>query len=373
MHVIQIIANSPSVPYFIWFAQENLKYSHIKITFVAMCKTEPQMNLELEKLGYDCYWIPFDSQKRITSWFFTFFKLIKMFRKIKPDIVHSHLFDDAVPALLAAKILNVKARFITKQDTAYHWFYAPKAVIFDRINNLLATHIIAVSEECKEFILKYEKANYKKLYMIHHGIKDETLLIDSGFKKMLIEKYDLKDKFIVGTIARLIDWKGHELVVEVARKVIERYPNVVFLFVGEGPLFQKIKNAISEKGLEKNVILTGFVDRKYIPSLYSTMDVYLHAAKFEPFGFVIAEAMYSKVPVLSTKTGAAKDAIVHEKNGYIVDYDNVEHFVAGIEFYLNQDRKHIGLKGMETAKRMYNVKKMWLEYQSLYKIALSNN
>ena len=66
------------------------------------------------------------------------------------------------------------------------------------------------------------------------------------------------------------------------------------------------------------------MDRTYIPSFYGILNVYVHAASFEPFGFVIAEAMMNGAPIVSTPTGSALDSIKHKENGYIVEYKNSE-------------------------------------------------
>ncbi len=97
------------------------------------------------------------------------------------------------------------------------------------------------------------------------------------------------------------------------------------------------------------------------------MDIYLHAAKYEPFGFVIAEAMMNGIPVVSTQTGAAKDAIVHKENGYLVGYENIGSDLAnGIEFMMQNNRKSIGQKGQETALRMYEFQVMFENHKKLY-------
>ena len=208
--------------------------------------------------------------------------------------------------------------------------------------------------------------------MIHNGVlMDKLSNSTEEIKNELRNKFDLKNKIVIGTVARFIDWKGHKILLEVAEKAIQQNPNIVFLFTGQGELRPEIERIIHEKKLSQNIILTGYIERKQIPSLYSIMDIYIHAARYEPFGFVIAEAMLNSIPVLSTKTGAAMDAIQHKENGYLVDYDDDAGFVEGIQFLLNADRKKIGEKGKATAIEMYNFEKMWERYLNLYQKAMS--
>ncbi|HRD37734.1 MAG TPA: glycosyltransferase family 4 protein [Bacteroidia bacterium] len=370
-HIAFIIANSSNVPYFIWFAEKAKNNKEYCFSFISLHHSKPEMEEEIKSLGSAFYWIPFDHRARKSSMLKVIPKLLSLFKNIKPDIVHCHLFDDSLPSLLAAKFLGIKTRIITKQDTYFHWLYAPGIVKFDRLNNKLATHIVAVSEECKHFILEKEKAEASKVHLIHHGIRiDKLSKSEESIREELIERFNLKNKIVVGTIARLIDWKGHMLILDVAEQLIKKHPNTVFLFVGQGELKEKIEKTAEEKGISKNIILTGWIDREKIPSLFSLMDIYLHAAKYEPFGFVIAEAMLNAVPVLSTKTGAALDAIEHKENGYLVNYDSVNEFVDGFEFLLNADKVSIGEKGRLTAIKMYDFEVMWQSYINLYAKAI---
>ncbi len=373
-HIVFIIANNSSVPYFLWFAEQNYKTPSFKFTFVCLHHSQPTLIDEVKKFNCDCFWIPFYSEKRKISMLKAVPKLVSLFKTIKPDIVHSHLFDDSLPTVIAAKIAGIKHRIVTKQDTTFHWYYAPKAVKFDKIINTFSTKLIAVSNECKDFIIECEKADPRKIVLIHHGIPlDKLSNATESHKTDLIKRFQLEQKIVVGTVARLIEWKGHRILLNVLEQLVPKHPNIVFLFAGEGELKNELIEIIRSKKLEKHVILTGWIDREQIPSLYAIMDIYIHAAKYEPFGFVIAEAMLNSAPVLSTKTGAALDAIKTGENGYLVDYDNVEQFVEGVEYLLKNNSKTIGIKGRETASKMYSFEKMWQSHISLYQQCLNEN
>ena len=367
MHIIQIMANNPSVPYFKWFAEEVHKHPGMKFTFVAMCRDKPQMLDEMKERGCDCVWIKYNPRQRRSGMIKAFYAMLKLFRKLKPDVVHTHLFDDSFPGLLAAKIAGVKKRVITKQDTTFHWYYAPKWVWADRFNNKNATHLIAVTEENKKFILECERADPKKVNLVHNGFPYDLMTRQSeDVKQKFIEKYGLQDKIVIGTVSRLIEWKGHKHIINTAEKLVSKHPQLHFLFIGFGDMHDELEKIIAEKNLQNHITFTDWIQRQDMPSVYGAMDIYLHAAKFEPFGFVIVEAMFNKVPVVSTMTGSANDAIVHKENGYLVPYDKMEQLADGIEFMLENDRKEIGIKGNQTALGMFQFEMMFNGYKNLY-------
>lgn len=369
MRIVFIISNESSVPYFNWFAEKAAAEGRHKFTFITLYTEKPKMIADVKPYGWECYWVKYDHHKRKRGMISAFFKLTSLFRKLKPDVVHSHLFDDGLPGLLAARIAGVKIRAITKADTTFHYFHARKWIIADKFNNRNATHIIAPSEEAKTFILEKENAPDHKVHMIHHGIPPSlfTNQIDA-VKTELIEKYHLKDKKVMGTVSRLIDWKGYRYIIQAIPDVLQVHPNAVFLFVGKGDQKEELEALAETHHVRDHIIFTGWVERGHIPSLYGILDVYVHAASFEPFGFVIPEAMMNGASIVSTPTGSAKDAIKHKENGYLAEYKDPESIAKGIIYCLEQGRE-LGQKGKYTAMHMYNFERMYSDYVNLYEQA----
>lgn len=220
MHIVFVISNESSVPYFKWFAEKAAQQKEHKFSFVTLYTERPKMIEDVGKYGWDCYWYKFDHHKRKRGMIRAFFQLYSLFKKLKPDVVHTHLFDDSFPGLMAARLAGVKKRVLTKQDTTFHYFYAPKWIFADKINNINATHIVPVSKEAEKFIIEKENAPVEKITMIHHGIPPEIFTQQSeAHKKEIIEKYQLAGKKIIGTVARLIEWKGYRYIVEAIRKL----------------------------------------------------------------------------------------------------------------------------------------------------------
>lgn len=370
MHVVHVIANNSSVPYLNWFAERLDKYQDMKFSFVALYPEKPLMIEDMKARGCDCYWIKFDQMKRKTSMIYAFLKLYKLFRKLKPDVVNAHLFDDSVPALLAARFAGIKKRVIRKQDTAFHWYFAPFWVWADRFNNFNSTDIIAISEDSQKFLIEKEKAPVGKIRMIHNGIpiKDFTAQVDAD-KALLINKYGLEGKIVLGTIARYIEWKGYRYIIEAARTLTPKYKNLKFLFVGYGEQKQELEELVGKYRLSEYVVFTGWIDRKYIPSLYGIMNMYVHAAFMEPFGFVLVEAMANGVPIVTSKTGVAADVLEHKATCYFTADKDPKGIAEGVEWMLENpiEREAMKEKIKKIAREEFSVEKMLDEHIKVYR------
>lgn len=367
-HIVEVIADPLGVTYFNLFAELSKNHPEIKLSFICLNPVPTDMIEDMKKRGCDCYWVKFDPTSRLKSWFSAYFQLKKLFKQLKPDIVHSHLFDDGVPTMIAAKHSGVKKRIHTKQSTTFNWIHAPKAVFLDRFINRTATDLIAVSGEAKQFVIEKENADPKKIHLIHHGISFKT--IEKGNEteiKQFKEKYQLEGKRIIGTVSRYIKWKGYIEFIEAASLIKDEYPDLVFIGVGNGSQEGELKTLIQEKGLEKQFILTGWIEKKFIPSVFQSLDVYLHAAHMEPFGFVIPEAMVNKIPIVTTPTGSAADGLKHMESGYIAPYNNIKELAKGMKYFLENDSTSFTEKAYQSAMENFTIEKMWLNYLDLYK------
>ncbi len=371
MHVLHTFANNSHVPYLTWFAERAAREGNIRYTFLILYPERPVMIEEMEKLGFTCIWIPFDSAKRKWGMIRTLPQLWWHIRKAKPDIVHCNLFDDSLPGLIAAWLAGVRVRVITRQDTGFHWRYTPLWTRLDRWNSRMATHVIAISEEARDFLLRIEHTPPSKLRLVHNGIPPERFTKQDGqaMDRMRVRFGSVGRYPVIGTVARFIEWKGYRHIVEAAKIIARDHPDAMFLFCGQGEQEPEVRQWVHDAGLERNIVFTGWVERADMASFFGLLDIYLHAAELEPFGLVYAEAMMNAIPVVSTATGAALDAITDGING-ILSERNGEALAAGVERLLKADAKAIGEAGRQTALSMYSFDTMWEGTTGIYEQAL---
>lgn len=371
MHILFVIASESSVPYFTWFADKARSQDKHRFTFVALSSKPSEMVEEMEEKGWGVYWIKYNSINRKRGMIKSFFQLYFLFKKLKPDIVHSHLFDDSLPAMFAARLAGIKKRVLTKQDTTFHWYYAPSSVKFDRFNNRNATDVVAIANENKKFILEKEKCQPQKVHLVRHGMPYHLVTSSrSDFIEELRTEYQMEGRIVIGTVARYIHWKAHHLLIEAAQKLIEKYPNLLFVWAGSdgGTGYKKnLQEEVKRYNLQNHILMLDWVDRIKIPSLYKCMDIYLHPALNEPYGFVITEALMNRVPVISTRAGAT-NFLEHLKDGYLLEQDSVDDILKGVSSLLDDAdlRNRLGESGCRVAKENCTFDHMWEGYMEIY-------
>lgn len=373
IHVMHTFANNDGVPYLSWFMQRAVAEEGVHFSFLILFPTRPAMLDEIRSYGFDCKWIQYDDRHRARGMITAMPKMWWHMMRLRPDIVHGHLFDDTLPGMVAAWLARIKVRLLTRQDSCFHWNYAPRWVFLDRLNARLATRIIAVSEDTRTFIMGKEQVPAAKVGMVHHGIPPERFTaLNEAARERLRSRFGLHDSYpVIGTVARFIEWKGYRHIVDAAKIIVMYYPNTRFLFCGSGPQRSDVERWVKDAGLDAHVIFAGWVDRADVPSLYRTMDVYLHAADHEPFGFVFAEAMMSGVPVVSTRTGGFADVVKDDFCGVIVNERSGEALAQGVISLLKRNPQAIGEAGRILAMRYFSFDRMWVGYMAEYIAAIN--
>ncbi|MBS1938308.1 MAG: glycosyltransferase family 4 protein [Bacteroidetes bacterium] len=373
IHVMHTFANNDGVPYITWFMERAQREQTVRFSFLLLCPQRPKMLEEIERFGFSGTWVRFDHRKRKRSMLLALPQMWWHMVKHRPDIVHGHLFDDSLPAMLAARLAGIRARFITRQDTGYHLYYAPKWIFLDRLITRLATRVVAVSGQAKQLMVQHEHAPQDKIAVVHHGISTAPYATDHAAEvDALKKKYALQHAFpIVGTVARLIEWKGYRHIIEAASILVKNHPRIHLLFCGTGPQEAELRALVATHRLEAHITFTGWVERSSMPALHSTFDVYLHAADHEPFGFVLAEAMMAGTPVVSTRTGGIADVAEDGRSVIFVPERSGPALAEGVIRALRTGLEGIGAKGKEVALRAFTFDTMWKGYLHEYEKAIT--
>ncbi|MFZ5553493.1 MAG: glycosyltransferase family 4 protein [Bacteroidota bacterium] len=366
--VVMTIANSSYTPYFSYFARQAYQENNIEFTFVFLHFEEPKIIHELKNYNAVSYWYHFDYRKeKKIQYLKLVWKMYRLFKKIKPDVVHTHLFDDSLPGLMAAKWAGVKKRIITKQDTMFHYLFAKKGMKYDIKNNNNATHIVPCSEESREFIIEHEKADTSKIKVIHHGV-DETEYTSATKEeiKYIRDKFNPHNKIMIGTVSRLVASKGYDYIIPAMALLAKKRNDLLFVAAGAGPHEQRLKKLVEDHGISSSFIFAGHIDKKFIPAFYQSLSIYVHASIYEPFGFVIPEAIFNGVPVITTPTGASRDALKHMESACFVPVKNTEALAEAIDFMAGRDNSAMAEEARKIARKMYTLQQMWAGYRSLY-------
>jgi glycosyltransferase involved in cell wall biosynthesis len=134
--------------------------------------------------------------------------------------------------------------------------------------------------------------------------------------------------FVLGTVARLEEQKGHEVLLAAVSRIIREIDDLTVLIVGDGPLRPVLEAQTRKLGLEKVVRFLG--TRRDVPLLLRALDLFVMPSRWEGIPLTLLEAMGAGLPVVSTRVGRAGEIIADGVNGLLVPPGDPEALAAAI-------------------------------------------
>ncbi|MCH9753744.1 MAG: glycosyltransferase family 4 protein [Alphaproteobacteria bacterium] len=329
---------------------------------------------DIEKAGSTHFTLPLKDKNPITM-VSNAFKLAKLIRKHKINIIHARSRAPAWSAYLAAKI--TKCRLIT----TFHGTHSVNRI--KKYYNIVMTKgdlVIAVSDFIASHIIETYGANQKKIRPIYRGVSLEdfnTKNVDpSRLIKMKKKCYIPDGKFIITLPGRLTSWKGHEVLLNAIAKL--KNDNIYCLMVGNTKQHKShfgnfIKLARS-LGISNKVTFTGAI--KDMPALYMLSDlVVAPSTRPEAFGRISIETQAMKRLIIATDIGGYKETIVSEKTGFLIPHNDVEALEKKIETVINLTHKKrvmMGNAARKNVEKKFSLKQMKEKTMKVYNEILKN-
>ena len=160
--------------------------------------------------------------------------------------------------------------------------------------------------------------------------KDKISIISNIY--LDLNKYkttkNLKDKRnLIGFISRLSEGKGIMNFVSAIPLILKERKDLEFLIGGDGPLFDKIKHELKNKGLDNKVKLTGWIPHDELPDYLNELKLLVFPSYSEGLPNIVSESMACGTQVLATPVGGVPDLIKEGKTGFIIE-DNTPECIA---------------------------------------------
>ncbi|HAW49950.1 TPA: hypothetical protein DCX16_03250 [bacterium] len=297
------------------------------------------------------------------------FKLIKLIRKIKPYIVHTHTAKAGFLGRLAARLCGVKIIIHTFHGHVLHSYFGKIKTDFfiflERMLSLLSTRIITISPHQMEEILSFKIGNKQRVVVIPLGLPLERFYDLSSKKGFLRNELGISDCPLVGIIARLVPIKDIGTFLLSAKLVLVDIPNAKFAIVGDGPLLDEMERYAKSLGIEKSTFFLGFRDD--LDKIYADLDCLVLCSLNEGLPVCIIEAQASGIPVIATSVGGVVDLITDRKTGLLVPKKDPSALAEAIKQVLqNRElaRKMADLARKEVNK--YEEKRLIKDIEALY-------
>jgi glycogen(starch) synthase len=165
---------------------------------------------------------------------------------------------------------------------------------------LEADRIIAVSEFTKEVLIQRYGIDEDKIDVIHNGIDEAPKIQTIQFAQ---------GRPVIVFMGRLTMQKGAEYFLQLAKKVLARIPNALFVVAGHGDQYSMLLLENAKQRLSSSVVFAGFLRDQQKDFLLDRADIFVMPSISEPFGLVALEAVQRETPVIISKTSGVREVL----------------------------------------------------------------
>ena len=207
------------------------------------------------------------------------------------------------------------------------------AALFNKYNsdiaNIKIDKFIAVSESIKKDLLKND-IDEVKIEVIYNAIPE--LKIDNAFN--IREAWGISNDVnnIVGIVGRLSPIKGHRILFDSFKLLLNELPETVLLVIGEGPLEEELVEYTKNIGIAKNVIFTGH--RKDVLNIVANLDLFVLPSQNEGLPRTVLESMALKTAVIGSNRGGIPEVVINGETGIVVRYGDTAQLAESMELLL---------------------------------------
>lgn len=232
--------------------------------------------------------------------FTTLVQLVKLFQKLKPDVVHTHHIGPLIYGSIAARLAGVKSRIHTEHD-AWH-LNSPKHRLLQRNAIRFAKPIIVADAELVKQQLE-KHLGLASSIVIKNGI-DSSIFTPSSKAKARRALHLPQNGYLVGSAGRLEKVKGHSLLIDSLTSLPQQ---VHIVLAGDGSELQALKQQVASLNLQQRVHFLGRVDD--MPTFYQSLDLFCLPSLAEGFPLSTLEAQSCDVVTIATDVGAVKETL----------------------------------------------------------------
>lgn len=327
--IVYIVSDIDKALGFEWVASHLITKFHLSYILIGK-KDTPFQNFLMEK-GIKCYVVAdVDYPSYLRKWL----KIYSILKRERPHVIHVHLWRAMLLGLSTAWVLRIKKRITTRHHATIHYDQYPLGRKWDVMCNSMATHIIAISKNIEDILVKKDKAKSRKIVRIPHGFSFEYFTNVSAQRvESLQAKYTISNNSrpVIGVISRYTEWKGVQYIIPAFKKLLEAFPEAhLVLANAHGNYADTIRMSLRELPKES------FTEIKFeedLVALYHLFDVFVHVpinAEVEAFGQIYIEALIVGIPAVVTLSGIAREFIQDRKNAVVVDFENSDQICKGI-------------------------------------------
>jgi glycosyltransferase involved in cell wall biosynthesis len=242
--------------------------------------------------------------------------------------------------------------------------WAPAA---DKLTNRYSTHVIAVSESTRRYVVDVEEVPAERVTTIHNGVDIAAFQPHPGQRTEARQVWNFPaDAFVVAGIGRLTFQKNFALFLDVAAEVLRMHPRAFFLIAGTGEDEAALREQAQRLGIAERVRFLGYVAE--MAKLYPATDALLLTSRYEGLPITILEAMAAGVPIVSSDLDGVQEILVDEEDAALVPPGETARYVERLSSLINEPARaeRYAAAALEKVRSRFSAQAMTRNVEAIY-------
>lgn len=303
---------------------------------------------------------------------YVIFRLRRILRQLKPDIVHTHLIHADLFGMLAAKSAGIRT-ILTGRHNDDDFRYHPAVKTLNRWLWRGLSGGIAISDAIKQFTTTIEGAPADKVHVVTYGIEYTRITPAETEKARAAIRAELglaPDTLLIGMACRLVEQKGVTYALQAFEQIYYEMREVHFVIAGEGELQPLLEAEARQREVAPRTHFTGW--RRDALAFLAGLDVFLMPSLWEGFGLVLLEAMSRRIPVIASAVSAIPEVVAHGESGLLVPPRDPKAIADALRLLLpdRELRLYMGLNGEDRLESLFSAARMADETVAVYQAFL---
>ncbi len=239
--------------------------------------------------------------------------LVRLMRRFKPDVVHTHTAKAGFVGRVAARLAGVPAVVHTYHGHVFRGYFSPLMtrvfLTLERLTGRMTDAVITLTDGlAREIADDFRVVPRSRITVVSLGLDLARFTQTPRHAGAFRAAHGIPPGVpLVGIVGRLVPVKNHTLFLEAAARLRQSGGDYRFVIVGDGEMRQAIEAQIAALGLAGCTVITGWT--RDLAPVYSDLDVMALTSVNEGTPVTIIEALAAGCPVASTAVGGVPDLL----------------------------------------------------------------
>lgn len=309
------------------------------------------------------------------------FKLARLIRKQKVDILYGHDFFSAMVVrlvyLTSLLIFFYKVKRVYISIHLLFFWLKKRHHLINKMLSYFTDKVVCVSQSVADYSMEHDRINKNKYVVIHNGIDVREFSPSDSSRLQSRTEFNISPQTTVyGAVGNISKRKGQEYLVRSFGDITKKYPDSLLMIFGscrgverEFEYKEKLEQIISDLNITDKVKI--YTPRLDINKIYPVFDIYVMPSEVEGFGLALAEAMSMERIVIASDIPPFREIVDDGIDGFLFKSENYEDLTRKIELALSKtdsELDHIRTNARTKIVNRFNSEIMGKAYEKLYNI-----